>query len=571
MAEAVELTPAQVVPQKGRTMQAPASIRGINRLPVVKQVGLMIGLAASIALGVAVALWSQKPSFQLLYGNLAERDLMQVVEALDQAQIPYQVEYRSGAVMVPDDELHKAKLRLASQGLPQSRDDGFELMEKGNGFGVSQFMETARYNRALAGELARTIKTIRNVDSARVHLAMPRQTMFVNSKQKTTASVFVNLYPGRRLNKGQVDGIVHLVASSIPSLSPENVTVVDQKGRLLTSESDNDAEMAADHLEFAQRMEDSYVRRIEDLLVPIIGEGKIKAKVALSFEQTITEQTREDYEPDPTAIRSEQVHEETSLENRLAGVPGALANTPPGAGSAPEVVAGPGAGGETRPETADKNDIRTRKATRNYELDRVISHTRTVPGAVKRVSVAVVVDDRIKPDADGKPVSEPRSEEELARITELVKQAVGFNAERGDAVQVVNSSFYLTTEEAVEAIEEPIWQQPWVHDIAKQVLGAIGVLLLILMVLRPAMRNLTAAELKTVTPDASGQMPLLPNGSAAGAQAVDENGKPRMLSLEELAPSQFNYDNELDAAKALVAEDPKRVAQVVKTWISSDG
>ena len=529
-----------------------APLQGMSRLPLLRQAGLLVGLAASVALGVAVVIWSQTPGYQVLYSNLAVKDMTRIADALAQADIPYKVEHESGAVLVPDRDIYDARLKLAAHGLPQGGKEGFELMDDSSSFGTSQFMEAARYHRAVEGELARTITSLRNVESARVHLALPKQSAFSRNRRKPSASVLVNLYPGRKLNKGQVEAVVHLVASSIPDMDTENVTVVDQKGRLLTAKSDPEDVSNLDQFDRVRTLEQSYIKRIEDLLAPIVGANKMRAQVAVDMDFTLIEQTQENYEPDPTAVRSEQISEEMRVgAGAPQGIPGALSNQPPGAATVPETTEAPAQAPEGAAKAEQKPENTSRRSIRNYELDRTISHTRQAPGRIKRISVAVVVDHRTTVDASGEETSQPRTAEEMARITALVREAVGFNEQRGDTVQVVNTPFFVTPEAEVEPVPEPpIWEQPWVWDVGKQVLGALGVLLLVFGVLRPVMRSLAA---KAPPPP-----PPAPTGPAGVVMAEGGNAA--------LAPPQNNQVY-LDSARSMVQEDPKRVAQVVKTWV----
>ncbi|GMR19939.1 MAG: flagellar basal-body MS-ring/collar protein FliF [Gammaproteobacteria bacterium] len=559
MAEQAITAKAVPIELESAATPMPASIQGLSRLPLLRQLGLLIGLAASVAIGVAVVLWSQTPNYRLLYGNLAERDLTQIASALDQANIPYKIDYNTGAMMVDEQHANAARLNLASHGLPQSAKEGFELMDQDSGFGTSQFMEAARYNRAIEGELARTITSIRNVEKARVHLALPRQSLFVRKQQTPSASVFVKLYPGRRLSEGQVAAIVHMVASGIPNLEIDRVTVVDHKGRLLTGKDSSEMALSATHFEHTQRLQEQYLKHIESILAPILGAEKFKAQVAVDMDYTMTEQTQENYQADPQAIRSEQIVEEKTLATGVkAGIPGALSNQPPVAATTATEQGDQALRAANENATAGSYPENTsRHATRNYELGRTISHTRKVPGQIKRLSVAVVVDNKMRLDKAGKTISEALSQQDVDRISVLVKEAVGFNADRGDTVRVVNIPFYVTTVEEIVPLEEAIWEQPWVWDIGKQVLGGLAVILLVFTVLRPAMRNLSnnsKLAVAQIAPAAAGAM----GGEGSASAFLD-------------APVDNSYDAELNAAKSMVSEDPKRVAQVVKNWVGNDG
>lgn len=530
----------------------------------MRQIGLLVGAAAGIALIMVVWLWAKEPSYGLLYGSLADKDASQVMEALQKASIPYKVDEGTGAVMVPSAQVRDARLKLASQGLPNSSGIGFELLDKDQGFGTSRFLETTRYQRALAGELSRTITGLANVQEARVHLAIPKQSSFVRDRETPSASVMVKLYPGRNLEQGQVSAIVHLVASSIPNLSTERVTVVDQRGNLLTAKDQSrDMALTASQFDYTRRLEETYVKRIHDIITPLVGESGVRAQVVAELDFTVTEKTQESFNPDLPAVRSEQTTEEQSKGMAgSAGIPGALSNQPPGAGTTVPGAAQGAAQGAA--DTAPTNT--SRSATRNYELDKTISHTRLASPSVQRLSVAVVVDDRPGTNEKGEPVRTPLSEVELARITTLVKDAVGFSVQRGDSLNVINASFQPPAE--LEPAPEPsIVDRPWVMDMVKWLLGAVAVMLLMFGVLRPVLRSLAAQGVRGA---AGRQLAAEP-----GAEALSDMAEDRVsLSMGEKAPQlagPTEYEEQINLARHMAAQDPKRVAQVVKNWVANDG
>jgi len=540
-------------------------VAAMTENPWLRQVAVMVGIAASVALGVAVVLWSQAPNYAPLYGNLAEKDASQVMEALQQVGVDYRVDQASGMVMVPAAKVKELRMQLAGQGLPNSVGMGFELLQQDTGFGTSQMVEKARYQQAMQGELARTIATIGAVQSARVHLAIPKQSVFVRKRQPPSASVALRLHSGRILEEGQVEAIVHMVASSIPELEPGRVTVVDHKGRLLSGDPESrEMKLSATQFEHTRRIEEHYRERIESLLAPIVGRDKVRAQVTADVDFTVTEQTQERYNPDQPALRSEQVNEEQMRGAGAGGVPGALSNQPPAAGIAPENAQGP------EGPAADAINS-SRQATRNYELDRVISHTRNSPLSLRRLSVAVVVDDISSVDADGNVSVRERTPEEIERLTDLVREAVGFDTRRGDSVRVLNSSF-LSPEPVADLPEIPIWEQGWFLDTVKQVGGLLLVLVLIFVVLKPTMKRLTASHAEFAGQTAGGARVEGPLGDrqAGGTQAGEESlllgsdGEPVQL------PGGGRYENIMDAARNLVDEDPKRVAQLVKTWMHEE-
>lgn len=552
-------------------LPTPAGASGmavIAENPILRQVAVMVGIAASVALGVAVVLWSQAPSLAPLYGNLAEKDASQVMEALQQAGVSFKVDEATGMVMVPSAKLKEVRMQLAGQGLPNSVGMGFELLQEDTGFGTSQMVEKARYQQALQGELARSIATIGAVQSARVHLAIPKQSVFVRKRQPPSASVAVRLHNGRALEDTQVEAIVHLVASSIPELTPGRVTVVDHKGRLLSGDQESrEMKLSSTQFEHTRRIETHYRDRIESLLAPIVGREKVRAQVTAEVDFTVTEQTQERYNPDQPALRSEQLNEEQRQGAGVGGVPGALANQPPAAGVAPENAAGGAAGGA--PGTTANS---SRQSTRNYELDRVISHTRMSPVSLRRLSVAVVVDDIAVIDAEGNSTMRERTPEEIERLSGLVRDAIGFDARRGDSVRVMNSSF-LSPEPIADLPETPIWQQGWFLDVIKQAGGLLLVLLLIFLVLKPTMKRLTATHAELAA-EGAGAGATGDAGQARVEGPLGESGDESLLLGSDGEPIRLpgggKYENIMDAARQLVDEDPKRVAQLVKTWVGEE-
>jgi flagellar M-ring protein FliF len=547
------------------------TVQGFQGLPALRQIGLMIGLAASVALGVAVVLWSQQPNHTLLYANLSSKDAGQVIDALQKAGIGYKVDEATGAVMVESSKVQTARMQLAKDGLPESNAMGFEMLQKDQGFGTSQFIETARFQRALESELSRTIATLRNVEGARVHLAIPKRSVFLRDRSDPTASIMVDLYSGRTLDDEQVAAIVNLVSSSVPDLAPKNVTVVDQRGNLLTSGDSGDT-LAPTSSQFAynRKLELTYSDRIRKLLEPIVGSGRVRATVNADLDFTVTERTQESYNPDLPALRSEQISEDRSSSALVAsGIPGALSNQPPEDPvlQDPNLQDGTAAGqdGASVPRNSSKRSVR------NYELDKTISHTRLPTGNIRRLSIAVVIDNKQVLDDAGEPLSKPWSEEELSRFTALAKDAVGFNPQRGDTLNVINSSFIPMPEP--EAVPEPsLMEQPWIWDIAKQAVGAIGLLIVVFGVLKPVMRSLAEKGAQTTQSRGMMQAGEAGDGATTGSVAEDQlrlsGANPQRAQLE--APG-GGYEQHLDTARNVVTNDPKRVAQVVKNWVAEDG
>lgn len=520
--------------------------------PSLRPLLLLIGVAAAVAAGVGVVLWSKEPTYGLLYGNLGQQDSAQIVQALQTNGIPYKLD-DNGGINVPADRVHDARLKLAGQGLPEG-DGGFAVMSKDPGFGVSQFMEGARYQHALETELARTISNLQPVEAARVHLALPRQSAFVRDRRPPSASVFLQLKPGRRLESEQTTAIVNLVASSIPELEATQVTVVDQQGRLLSSpDSHDEFSVRSKQLDMARNMEERYTQRIEELLAPLVGAGRVRAQVVADVELSTTEEAREQYKPDSQVVRSEQTAEEASRNGAgPQGIPGALTNQPPTPGVAlpPGVAAAaPNAQAQVAPATTTTPpDNTSKQSTRNYEIDRTIAYTRQPAGRLRRLTVAVLVDNLRTPDEEGNIKETALAPEQLVNMTRLVKDAVGFDEARGDSVNVVNASF--RGEAVPEEIQpEPIalWERPLLRDIAKLLAGLIVLLALVFTVLKPLVKGLLAAPRVAYVP------PALTDGMTAAPGAVP-----------------VDYNSQITQARSLVSQDPARVAQVVRTWVGND-
>jgi flagellar M-ring protein FliF len=530
---------------------------------------LLLGVAAAVAAGVGVVLWSKEPTYSLLYGNLSQQDSSQIAQALQTGGIPYKLD-NNGEITVPADRVHDARLKLAGQGLPEG-DGGFAVMSKDPGFGVSQFMEGARYQHALETELARTISSLQPVAAARVHLALPRQSAFVRDRRPPSASVLMQLKPGRRLEQEQVTAVVNLVASSIPELEADQVTVIDQQGRLLSSPEGANDEFAAraKQLEIARDMEERYTHRIEELLAPLVGPGRVRAQVVADVELSTTEEAREQYRPDSQIIRSEQTTEESSRNGAgPPGVPGALTNQPPQPGvalppgvstanatPAPQTAQGQTAQAGAQPAAQPAPpppDNTSKQATRNYEIDRTVAYTKQPAGRLKRITVAVLIDNLRSTDADGKVTETALTAEQVENVTRLVKDAVGYDEKRGDSVNVVNASFKgQQVAEEIQPEPIPLWERPLMRDIAKLLAGLIVLLALVFVVLRPLIKGLLAAPRAIYAPPALPDATGVPAGGAGVVPTMD-------------------YEGQISQARTLVTQDPGRVAQVVKTWVGTD-
>jgi flagellar M-ring protein FliF len=539
-------------------------LRNLNDMSVGRQLAILGIAVGGIMVAVAIVLWALRPTYAPLFTQIDGAEAAEVMQALDQMGVPYQVDATTSQIKIPQQQIAETRLLLAGQGLPRSADLGFELLQEETGFSTSRLMENARFQRALEGELARSISALDPVEVARVHLAQPEHSVFVRERSPASASVIVHLRGGGSLSDAQVAAIVHLVSSSVPGLNPEQVTVVDQRGTLLTQQTDTDGLYASsDQLDYIRRVEEIYANRVRSLLVPLLGENKVRVQVAADVDFARVERTEESYDPNRTAIRSEQINEEERLGSELGpgGVPGALTNQPPAGGALDE---------NNADGTIPKR--RSMQSTRNYEVDRTIAYVREMPGTIRRLSTAVVVDYTEQTNEEGATEQVPRSEAELEGIRALVREAVGFDAERGDSINVLSAAFNAD-QFVVEPI--PIWEQPWFMDLAKLVAGIILALLILLIVVRPVLKQLLAGPEEDDDEDdeealAAGEQAALggPGGPGGAAALTGPDGT--SFGMDELdGPDQ--QELHLQKVRELIKEDPKRVAQVMKVWLNVDG
>jgi len=542
-----------------------------------KNILLGAGIAVVVALMAAVWMWSQQPEYRVLFSNYSDRDGGAITAALDQMGIKHKFSDGGAAILVPADQVHDARLRLAAQGLPKGGNVGFELMENQK-LGVSQFLEQVNYQRSLEGELARSIQTISAVASARVHLALPKDSVFVRDKQKPTASVLINLQSGRALDAAQVQAIVHLVASSVPELTTSNVTVVDQSGNLLsdTSRGAGGKNLDPNQLKYVIQLQQNIVHQVESLVTPLVGQGNVRAEATadVDFSQvdTASEAFKPNSPPNESAIRSQQTSEAgTPGTAPAAGVPGALSNQPPGAAAAP-ITAAPGAnpaapGGVTAAPTAGANA--RKDATTNYEVDKTVRYEQKGMGAIKRLTVGVVVNYRRLVDTKtGKVTVKPLTPAEVAQINELVKEAMGYSQDRGDTLKVTNAPFDGVDKPVDPPPVIPWWKDPENITLAKEIgkfsLAFIVLSYLFFRILRPMMRPIFRKldQIADIPPPPPPPPPPDPD---------EERAAIVRSQLEEMEAMQAQgYRENLQMAKNLAKEDPRIVANVVKSWVGSN-
>lgn len=521
------------------------------------QLGALLVIAATLTLGVGLIFWTLQPEFVPVSEQGGREDALEIIESLQALGIEYRLDAATGLVLVPKKQAATVQMNLAATGITVSNSPmGLEVLQNDSALGTSHFTESARYQHALETEMSRTISSMRNVESARVHLAIPKQSVFIRDRELASASVMIKAMAGRSLEDEQVNAIINLVASSIPYLESGQVTIVDQWGRLLSTGDDSTSGATRDQYQFARKLEKLYSERIESLLTPIVGPGRVRAIVTADLDFSSNEQTQESYEPDAAQLRSEQVDTQVNSNGAAIGIPGALTNQPPGNGTTDADV--PGAN--------DEQGVRNESssAVKNYELDRTIIHSKQVPGTVRRISAAILIDDKLQLNEEGVAVRTALSEEELAQFTVLAREAVGFSEQRGDSVVVINRSFQ-PLEEIIPIAPLPIWEQSWLWVMVKQVLIGLSVLLLVLLVLRPAMKKLVPAKSEAEV------AALAHESEEAGEEEGDSDSESNWSSGgsgSSLDAPPVVYGDILNMARAMAAEDPKRVAKVVKDWVA---
>ncbi len=537
-------------------------LRNIANMPMRQKLLLMVSTAAIVALAVGAWLWGTAPDYRVLFSNLSDRDGGAIIAQLSQMNVPYKFTDGGGAIMVPSGKVYETRLRLASMGLPKGGNAGFDLIGTQK-FGTTRFQEQVNYQRALAGELARSIQSLSAVRSARVHLAIPKPSVFLREQEHPSASVLVTLYPGRTLDHAQVSGIRYLVASAVPELSTKNVSIIDQNGVLLSRQAGADGDnLDPGQLAYVQKVEHSAIRRIQDIIEPIVGKDNVRVQVSADVDFSRTESTAQTFQPngnaDNSTIRSRHsIESATTGQSQVQGVPGALSNQPPAAGIAPiaapastQTAAAPSDPSQPSASSASSTaaaPTSTHKDTSvSYAVDKTIRHTSNPVGVIKRLSAAVVVNYRDTTDDKGHTAAAPLSLEQMSQIRSLVKEAMGFDQARGDSVNVVNAPFSVTKEAAAPKL--PLWQRPDVialaRDAGKALLLAVLAAWFIFGLLRPALRQLTVP-------------PALPAPEPAVALATG----PDVIPATE---------NNLQQARQLAAQNPKIVANVVKAWVNKD-
>jgi flagellar M-ring protein FliF len=529
---------------------------------------LALGVVLFVAIGIVGLVMGRQAEWRVLYSNLADKDGGAVIAQLSTLNIPYKYTEGGGAILVPADRVHDVRLKMASLGLPKGSVNGFEMMES-NRFGMTQFQERLTFQRGLEGELTRSIQALSSVSNARVHLALPNQNGFFREQQKPSASVLLSLHPGRTLDRTQLAGIVHLVASSVPEMNATSVSVLDDTGKLLSSPPDGSGSGAdAEQLQRAQQVEQLYSQRILDILEPIVGKGNVKAQVTAELDFSQTESTTESHKPNQTAdsstVRSQQTVESTAAGTTApSGVPGATTNQPPAQPAAPingqaQTVA---AAGQSTTAGGGK-----RESITNYEVDKTVRVVKGASGVIKRVNAAVVVNNQVTTDEKGKVLSTPLTDAQIEKMTALVRETVGFSKDRGDSVNLMNAPFAPIK---VEVNDVPLWRQAEVVDAARSLAWPVGTLLMAAMVLlgviRPAMKTLLAPPVVAVadTDGLGNQLDAIEGEQPDRPQLTGPDGanEPAMASASE---------QRLEDARKLTRDNPAAVANIVKAWMNGE-
>jgi flagellar M-ring protein FliF len=527
-------------------------------LPAAAKMKLGFGAAGLIAVLAALSMWSARGDYKVLYANLNEKDGGAIIAQLSQMNIPYRHADGGNAILVPSSQVHDARLKLASAGLPKGSVIGFELMDNAK-FGQTQFQERLTFQRGLEGELTRSILALGAVQAARVHLALPQQNGFFREQQKPSASVLVTLHPGRALDRTQIAGIVHLVSSSVPEMTTKAVSVIDQSGALLSASADGASGQGLDaqQLQYVQQIEQSYHKRVIDILEPIVGRDNLRATIAAEIDFSQTESTAEEFKPNqgnaPAAVRSMQVSDSgTAGQSTPSGVPGAASNQPPVPATAP--INGAASPLQASPGGASGGNSK-RDAVTNYEVDKTVRVTRNATGNVKRLNAAVVVNHRVTTAANGKTSSTPLTNDEVEKLTSLVQEAIGFSKERGDSVKLINTPF--KADAIPKAQELPLWKQDWLIDLVRSAGTPAALVLVALIILfgfvKPALK--AAAP---VTPAQGGKL----NVVADDAVALP-NGNAPMLEAPRTA-------ERLATARSVAKENPAAVANIVRGWVKAE-
>jgi flagellar M-ring protein FliF len=497
----------------------------IKAIPARKKTLFLAIFALVITSLILFFVWIQKADLQILYSNLSEEDTGLIIEKLRELKIPYKVS--AGAVMIPSDKIYDVRLQLAGQGLPQGGGIGFELFDK-TSFTMTDFVQKLNYRRALQGELARTIRSLSEVEQCRVHLAVPERSLFIDEEQKPKASILVKLKQGRTLSQGQVQGIVHLVSSSVEGLNPKDVVIIDSGGEMLTSTVEESIGETTGQREYQRVIEKDLENRIVSILEPVVGKGKVKSKVSAEIDFTRIEKTEEKFDPDSQVARSEQKTMEKTVNGNRGGVPGVSSNLP----KKPET-----------PTASSQAQSEKKSETLNYEISKQTSHIISSTGDIKRQSAVVLVDGIYAAQKGSQEKKyTPRTAEEMSQFEDMVKKAVGYKADRGDEIRVVNMPFDTTLQEEFSEPRREII--PSAMRLAKYLVPILALVLVFFFVVKPLMKVLTGS-------------PLIQRSEMSLTKTLTEGEKTMEIAGKP------NIDNLIEWTK----KNPKEATSLIKGWI----
>ncbi|HEU0276367.1 MAG TPA: flagellar basal-body MS-ring/collar protein FliF [Rhodanobacteraceae bacterium] len=560
--------PQDPAPAAGGRFARYQSLADVLHNPAVRQAGLLVGIAAAVALGMGLVLWSRAPDYTLLYSGLTSKDASSVVQDLQRDGVPYQLTAGGASVLVPADKVDALRLRLAADGLPHGHAAAGKQAGPDSIFDMSDNAEALRDQHTLEQSLAKTIASLQPVQNAEVHLAIPQPSEFVSDDSHPSASVVVELYPGTELERQQVAAIVHLVATSVPNLDPSRVSVVSAAGVLLTDKSEDAAQAGEDQrVRETERLDNLYAERVDSLLAPIVGRGHVHARVDVALNVQDGTQASETYGKGPQALLSERTSS-SSRAQAQGGVPGALSNQPPVTVVQPTAAnptAGGGAVASASTAPTKPTSVLTSKATRNFDVDQTVVYSTHPAGEIKRLTVAVAVDDRQVAGRNGKSEELPQTPAEMAALTALVRGAVGYDAARGDLVNVVNVAFQ--GEPPVAGPTTHFWQSPTLLAIVRQLAAVVALLAVTWFLLRPVLRKLLGRK------DAASGLPQLeaPATMVELKPVAATGSAPQALPDDQRAARGSEYDRRVARVQRAAAEDPRKVAQIVRNWVAADG
>jgi len=533
----------------------------LGSVDMLRQIVLVIALVICVAIAIFIVVWAQEPDFRPL-AKMPTEELIETLDYLDQAQIEYRLE--GNTIYVNEEQYKDIKLSLARSGISQDPTAGEDIILQDMGFGVSQRVEKERLKHAREQQIARTIEEMASIQRVKVLLALPKENVFARREKKGSATVVLTMRRGSLLSGEEVDSVVDIVASAVQGLEPDRVTVTDSNGRLLNSGSqDSLSARSRKEYEIEKQREREYMEKIDSILIPVLGLENYTAQVDVTMDFTSVEQTQKRYNPDLPAVRSEMTMENNTVGGVVAGIPGALTNQPPLDANIPQQATG---SNQTRTTPGSSR----KEATRNFELDTTISHTKQQTGVIRRLSVSVAVDYLHSADAEGNPVSEPRTQEELMNLRRLLQGGIGFDVTRGDSLEVVSIPFSRVDDGSM--VKTEIWEQPWFMRALRLIVGGLVIIVLMIFIVRPMLRRLIYPEDTTESDEYSAEegLDLGDETISMLSQEFDEGQVGFSPDGSLMLPDLHKDEDVLKVVRALVANEPELSAQVVRGWMMMD-